>query len=209
VRRVVDLASRESGVALVEAAGELAGAAVDHVLLTGVRVTSAAEAKRLLASATDTEALGDRVQRVVVLAVPIVRVALRGARFTRLPWAVVASSTVAIGIALRTGVRELQVLAALLAYRLEEATGAPPDSKLVKKLAVDLYLSPKRTPDLANDKLRLVKLARKWVLGGAFGKETSQRAGRALDAAERLDASEQARLWAQRHDERSAVESCV
>ena len=63
-----------------------AGAAVDHVLLTGVRVISPAEAKRPLAGATDTEALGDRVQRVVVLAVPIVRVALRRTRFTRLPW---------------------------------------------------------------------------------------------------------------------------
>jgi hypothetical protein len=110
----------------------------------------------------------------------------------------VASSTVAIGIAVRAGVRELQVLAALVAYRLEEATGAPADSKLVEKVAVDLYLSPKRTPDLTNDKLRLVRLTRKWVLGGAFGRETAKRSAKALDAAERLDAAELARLWAQR-----------
>ena len=160
------------------------------MLLSDTRVTSAAEAKRVLAGTADTEALADNVQRVVVLAVPILRVAARGARFTRLPWAIVASSTVAIGIAVHAGVRELQVLAALLAYRFEQATGAPSDSKLVKKVAVDLYLSPKRKPDLSDDKLRLVRLTRKWVFGGAFGRETSKRAARALDAADRLDAAE-------------------
>jgi hypothetical protein len=192
------VASQKAAVALVEAVGNLADAAVDHALLVDLRVTSADEAKRVLAGAADTEALADKVQRVVVLAVPIVRVAARGARFTRLPWAMVASSTIAIGIAVRAGVRELQVLAALVAYRLEEATGAPADSKLVEKVAVDLYLSPKRTPDLTNDKLRLVRLTRKWVLGGAFGRETAKRSAKALDAAERLDAAELARLWAQR-----------
>jgi hypothetical protein len=65
--------------------GGLADAAVDHVLLTGKRVTSAAEGKRLLAGGADTEALADKVQRVVVLAVPIIRVLVRGARFSRCP----------------------------------------------------------------------------------------------------------------------------
>jgi hypothetical protein len=198
--RSTGAATQKAVAALVEAVGNLADAAVDHVLLTDKRVTSAAEAKRELAGAADTEALADHVQRVVVLAVPIVRVLARGARYTRLPWALLASSTISIGIAVRTGVRELQVLASLLAYRLEEATGAPSDPTLVKKVAIDLYLKPKRTPDLSNDKLRLIRLTRKWVLGGAFGRETAKRTAKALDAAERLDVAELAARWQQRQN---------
>jgi hypothetical protein len=114
----------------------------------------------------------------------------RGARFTRLPWAMIASSSVSIGLTVRTGVRELQVLASLVAYRLEQATGVPSDPRLVKKVAIDLYLDPKRVPDVTDDRLRLVRLTRKWVLLGAFGRKTSKRAYRALDAAEKLDAKE-------------------
>jgi hypothetical protein len=199
-------ATQKVGVALVEAVGNLADAAVDHVLLTDKRVTSAAEARRVLVGAADTEALADKVQRVVVLAVPIVRALARGARFTRFPWAILAASTVTIGIAVRTGVRELQVLASLVAYRLEQATGTPSDPTLVKKVAIDLYLKPKRPPDLTSEKLRLVRLTRKWVFSGAFGRETSKRAAKALDAAEKLDAAELAARWGQRYD-RSASSS--
>ena len=101
----------------------LADAAVDRVLLSEERVTSADEGKRQLAGEGDSEALAGKVQRVVVLATPIVRILARGARFTRLPWAMIASSSVSIGLTVRTGVRELQVLASLVAYRLEQATG--------------------------------------------------------------------------------------
>ena len=158
-------------------------------------MTSAAEAQRLLAGGADTEALADKIQRVVVLAVPITRVLVRGARFSRLPWAMIASSTVSVGIALRTGVRELQVLASLVAYRLEEETGAPSDPALVKKVAIDLYLKPGRTPKLTDDKLRLARLTRKWVFRGALGKGTSKRAAKALEAAERLDVPELTARW--------------
>ena len=40
---------------------------------------------------------------------------------------------------------------------------APADPALVKKVAIDLYLRPKDAPDLADDKLRLVRLTRKMV----------------------------------------------
>ncbi len=183
------------GAALVEAVGELAAAAVDRVLLTEERVTSAAEGRRRLAGPSDTEELSDKVQRVVILATPIVRVLARGARFTRLPWAMIASSSVSIGLTVRTGVRELQVLASLVAYRLEEATGAPSDPRLVEKIAIDLYLHPKRVPDPSQGRLRLARLTRKWLLLGAFGRSTSKRAGQALDAADRLDAKELAARW--------------
>ena len=107
----------------------------------------------------------------------------------------IAASTFSVGIAVRTGVRELQVIASLVAYRLEQATGAPSDPALVKKLAVDLYLKPGRTPTLTDDKLRLARLTRKWVFSGVFGRETSKRAVKALDAAEKLDAREIAAQW--------------
>jgi hypothetical protein len=175
---------------LVEAVGRLTDAAIDRVLLSEERVTSAAEAKRRLAGGGESEELADKVQRVVVLATPVVRALARGARFTRLPWAMIASSSVSIGLTVRTGVREIQMLASLVAYRLEQATGAPSDPRLVKKIAVDLYLDPKRVPDTTDGRLRLVRLTRKWLVLGAFGRKTSKRASKALDAAEKLDAKE-------------------
>jgi hypothetical protein len=188
-------ATQRVGAELVEAVGRLADAAVDRVLLSDERVTSAAEAKRQLAGESDTEAVADKVQRVVVLAMPVVRVLARGARFTRLPWAVIASSSVSVGLTVRTGVRELQALASLVDYRLEQATGARSDPRLVKRVAIDLYLNPKRVPDPTESRLRLVRLTRKWVLLGAFGRKTSKRAGKALDAAEKIDAKELASRW--------------
>jgi hypothetical protein len=194
--RGASVAGQRVGRELVDAVGKLADAAVDRVLLSEVRVTSAAEGKRQLAGGSDTEGLADKVQRVVVLATPIVRVVARGARFTRLPWAMIASSTVSIGLTVRTGVRELQVLASLVAYRLEQATGVRSDPTLVKKVAIDLYLNPRRAPEPTKNRLRLVRLTRKWVLLGAFGHKTSKRAAKALDAAEKFDAKELASRWA-------------
>jgi hypothetical protein len=188
-------ATRKAVAALVEAVGALTDAAIERVLLSEERVTSAAEAKRLLAGEADTEALADKIQRVVILAVPVIRMMARGARFSGVPWAMLASSSVSIGIAVRTGVRELQLLASLIAYRLEEATGRPSDPALVKKTAIDLYLHPKRTPDPADEKLRLVRLTRSWLLRGALGRNTAKRAAKALDAAERLDAERLAERW--------------
>lgn len=173
--------------ALVDAVGALVDRAIDRVLLTGERVTSPAEGKSKLTKREDSEALADNVQRVVVLAVPVLRTLLRGMRFTRIPWVLVASTTVSISLAVRTGVRELQVLAALLAYRLEQASGESADPALVKKLAVELYLEPKRAPDLTSGRLRLTRLTRRWVVRGAFGRSTEKHARRALDAAGKLD----------------------
>ena len=105
----------------------------------------------------------------------------------------VASTTVSMGIAVRTGVRELQVLAALVAHRLEAANGGPADPALVKRLAVDLYLDPKSAPDLRGDRLRLVRVTRKWILSGAFGRKTSKQATKALAAAEKIDCTRSSR----------------
>jgi hypothetical protein len=188
--------ARKASDALVEAVGALADDAIDRVLLTDERVASAAEGKRLLAGEAEIEARADKIQRVVVAAVPVVRVLARGARFTRVPWVMVASSAVSIGVAVRVGVRELQVLASLVAHRLEQGTDERADPALVKKLAIDLYLNPKRTPDLADDRLHLLRLGRKWALSGAFSRNTSKQAAKALDAADRLDAAALATRWA-------------
>src|SRR5215212_3434876 len=53
--------AREASDALLEAVGALDDHAVDRVLLTGERVTSAAEGKRLLAGEAETEARADKV----------------------------------------------------------------------------------------------------------------------------------------------------
>lgn len=185
--------------ALVQAVGRLVDRAVDHVFLTGERVTSAAEGKRRLAGDEETEALTEDIQRVVLLAVPVVRLLARGARLTRVPWVMVASGAVSVGIAVRTGVREIQVLAALVAHRFEAATGEPADPALVKKVAIDLYLHPKQKNHLADDKLRLVRLTQRWVFLGALGRKTSKRAAKALDAAERLDPLPLQARWTELH----------
>jgi hypothetical protein len=165
------------------------------VLLSDDRVTSAADGRLRLSANQGTEELADKVQRVVVLATPFVRAAARGARFTRLPWAMVASTSFSVGVAVRTGVREIQVLSSLVAFRIEQATGAPADPQLVEKIAVDLYLHPRRKLDLSDDRLRLVRLTRKWLLLGAFGRTTSKRASKALQAADELDGGELATRW--------------
>jgi hypothetical protein len=187
-------ARRASG-ALVRAVSELVSKAVDQVLLGDERIGSAAEARQLLKRDEQAEALTGEIQRVVVLAVPLLRRLARGARVMRVPWVFVASTTLSIGIAVRSGVKEIQALSSLVAHRLEQATGAPADPALVKKLAIDLYLHPRRMPKLDDDRLRIVRLTRKWLLGGAFGRKTERRASRALEAAERIDAAGLAAEW--------------
>jgi hypothetical protein len=177
---------------------KVADGAVDRVLLTEGRVSSATEGKRLLA---ETEATAQGIQRSLMVAVPVVRTVARGTRFARTPWVMVGSTSVSIGTSVRTGVSELRVLTSLLAHRLEESTGGPADPRLVEKMAIDLYLNPKRTLDLSDDRLRLVRLTRKLVLGGALGRTTSKRAGRALDAAERVDPVTVSAQWTARQSQ--------
>jgi hypothetical protein len=184
-----------AGDSLVRAVGRLVNRAVDEILLGDKRVTSAAEGRRLLARNEQTESRADDIQRIIVLAVPVIRALARGARVVKVPWVIVGSTAVAVGVAVRMGAREIQVLSSLVAHRLEQTTGAPADPALVKKVAIDLYLHPKRKLVLSDDKLHLVQLTRKWVLGGMLGRNTEKRANRALAAAERLDAAMLAANW--------------
>jgi hypothetical protein len=173
--------------AVARAAGQVVTQAFARALSSDLRVTSAAEGKRLLAEDDSTEEMADAIQRFVGLATPIVRVVARGARFTRVPWLLVASSTVSIGVTVKAGVRELQVIAALLGYRFEQETRAQPEPALLQKLALELYLSPRRTPDVRDVRLPVVRLARRWIISGALGRDTRGKTGKALDAAEHLD----------------------
>jgi hypothetical protein len=184
-----------AGAALVRAVEGLVNRAVDEMLLGDKTVTSAAEGRRLLAAAERTESRSEDIQRVVMLAVPVARVLARGARVVRVPWVMAGSAAFSVGASVGAGVQEIQVLSSLVAHRFEEATGAPPDPDLVKKVALDLYLDPRRKPRATDHKLRLVRLTRKWVLGGILGRKTRKRADRALAAAERLDAAALAASW--------------
>jgi hypothetical protein len=161
--------------------------AFERLLSSDVRVTTAADAKRSLADHEDTEELTDAIQRFVAIATPVARIALRGARFTRVPWVLVVSSAVSIGVTVRNGVRELQAIAALLRHRFEQETGVPPDPALLRKLTLELYLKPRRTPNVSDLGLPLARLARRWIVSGAFGRNTRGKTDRALYAAERLD----------------------
>jgi hypothetical protein len=143
--------------AVERSAGNLVHQALHRLLSSEARVTTAGEAKRLLADQGETEELTDAIQRFVAIATPIVRIALRGARFTRIPWVLVASSTISMSVTVRNGVRELQAIAALLAHRFEEETGAPPDPALLQKLTLELYLKPRRTPNVTDGGLPLAR----------------------------------------------------
>jgi hypothetical protein len=183
---------------LLDAVGGLVDQVVDRILLSPDRITSAAEGKRAMAGDDDTEALTDTLQRIAVIATPIVRTVARGSRFLpRVPWVLVASTTASLVVTLTAGVREVRVLGSLIAHRLELATGRPPDPALVKQLALELYLSPGRTPKLDGG-LPLGRLVRRWLFRGAFGKDTRRAAGKALDAAERLDVAALDARWRRR-----------
>jgi len=173
--------------ALERSAEHVVNRAFDRLLSSDTAPATAAEARRLLADHEDTEELTDAIQRFVAIATPVARIALRGARFTRIPWVLVASSAVSMGVTVRNGVRELQAIAALLSHRFEEVAGTPPDPALLRKLTLELYLRPRRTPDVSDLTLPLVRLSRRWIVSGAFGRNTRGKTEKALDAAERLD----------------------
>ena len=173
--------------ALVDAAGSLVDDLIDRILASVQPVTSAAEGKRLLEADDDLEQMTDRIQRLVALATPLLRTLARGARFTRVPWVLVASSAVSAATTVRAGLHELRILAAFVAHRLEQATAEPADPALVKKLTLELYLHPRREPDVSDLRLPVARVLRKWLTNGVLGRDTRKAARKSLDAAERLD----------------------
>ena len=183
---------------LLDAVSGLFDSVIDRILLSPERVTSAAEGKRLLTRDDDAEVFTDAVQRVAVVATPIVRTLARGARWLpRVPWVLVATTTASLVVTIRAGVDEVRVVGSLVAHRLEQATGRPADPALVKQLTLELYLRPGRTPTLRGG-LPLGRLVRRWIFRSAIGKDTRKAAGKALDAADRLDVATLESLWRSR-----------
>jgi hypothetical protein len=164
----------------------------------------------ILVGATKRPELGpgpirpDKVQRVVVLATPVVRIAARGAKFTRLPWAMVASSSVSVGLAVRTGVREIQVLSSLVAHRIEQATEHPPTPGSSRR---SLSISTSTRSGSSTSRTTGFRWCGSPASGwGAFGRSTSKRAGKALDAADKLDGRDLAARWQTQIDEPEVAE---
>ena len=185
-----------AGGALANVAARALRRGVGRMLTTSEHVTSAAEGIALLGSDEHPEVVADQLQRGVMAALPMLRLARRGRWFARVPVVVVVSTAVSTGMTVRRGIRELQVVAALLDHRLEQATGAIPDPELVQALTVALYRDPRHVPRPEPGHLRLVPVARRWALRGALGRDTGPAAARALAAAERLDVAAQAARWA-------------
>ena len=182
------------------AAADLAARAyrggVSRALAPSVRVTSAAEGRALLLSGDHPEVLSDQMQKIAIAAVPLVRLVRRTGHFARVPSVVVATTALSAGMTVRRGVREVQIVAALVEHGIEQATGQPADPALVEALAVALYLDPKRAPQpTRGGRVRIAALARRWAWRGTLGWDTGEAAFRALDAAERLDYAAEVARW--------------
>jgi hypothetical protein len=80
-----------------------------------------------------------------------------------------------------------RTIAALISRRFEQETGEAADTALVQKLTLELYLRPRRTPDVSQLGLPLAALARRWIVSGVFGRSTRAKTKKALEAVERLD----------------------
>src|SRR3954452_684478 len=85
-----------AGIALAHAIDGLVSRAIDEALLGDKHVTSAEEARRVLAGGEQAESVADDIQRVVVLAVPVVRAFARGARLVTTQSDIVASSSISV-----------------------------------------------------------------------------------------------------------------
>ena len=184
-----------TGRRVARAAGYAGDRALVRILTTPERVSSAADGKALLASGEHPELVADRLQKVLMGAIPVIRVVGRGSRFVRLPSVFVVSTAVSSVMAIRRGVRELQVIGALVEHRIEQATGEPADAALASALAISLYLEPKREPQPSTSRRRVGRIAVRLGLRGAFGRDTGHAAALALDAAERIDGAAQAARW--------------
>jgi hypothetical protein len=175
------------------AATSLYDRVIDRVLARPYEITTADEARAVLddPDAIDVSAFADQIQQVALVAMPIMR---RVGRFKKVPGVrkvpfVFSLVTIAnLTRAVRQGVREVQVVGSYLAARIQATTGAPPDPKLVKRLTVQVYLSPTRKLDPNLDEsVPAHKLLQRWLFNGLLGRTSNKAAVRAIGAVERLD----------------------
>ena len=175
----------------VLAVGDLYDRAVDSVLIRPHDIGTAEEAIALAHSdfAWNADALTDQVRKVALVVLPLLRrtgMIARAPGLRRVPSIAVATTVAAVSTQLWSGVKELQILAALVATRLRRA-GYEADPPLVKRLAIELYTHPERQPTLMSVPSSITKVMARWTVAGAFGRNTSNRAVKAFVAAEELD----------------------
>jgi hypothetical protein len=193
---------KDTGEGLVRAVGELYDKALDVVLTSDQRIGSATEAKASLREGGDSRAVAEQIQQVAVIAAPVVRRLRKAGRLPgakRVPWVFTATTVAAIAAQLRVGVREVQVIGAFLASRIEAVTGRQADRDLVKRATVELYLSPRKEPSVERRRPRTVGLMFRWLVRGVFGRDSATQAVRAVEAVETLDVDELVREWSMRH----------
>jgi hypothetical protein len=187
----VTTVGRGAGTSMAAASSSLYDKALDQVLVRPHVVATVEEAAHLLGAAGgESRAMTEQIQQVVVLAAPLLRRLSKTGRLPgvrRIPFVFTAATAAALASQLRSGLREVQVIGAYLATRIERATGRPADPDLVKRATVELYLSPNRPPSLANRRPRAGGLAVTWLVRGFFGRDTALKASKALGAVEALD----------------------
>ena len=186
---------------LLVAVNGLYDKAVDAVLATPHLVTDQGHALRLLNDhGRDGDAVAEQVAKVALLATPVLRRIQTARRLTnvpgakRLPFVMSVTTVAGVGAALTRGVRDVQVLGSFVASRLRQATGTEPDPELVKRLTVQLYLSP-GTPARLDQRVGPSRLLRRWLLRGALGRDSRRAAEKAVASIARLDAEGVVAAW--------------
>jgi hypothetical protein len=187
-----------AGRAITDSTIRLYDRAIDSMLATPHRVSSKKEALDLLATRADSEALGSQIQKLAIVLTPVLRRLVAARKIPGLRRVPVAASVITVASvanALRDGVRDVQVVGSYLAGRIEEATGQPADPDLVKKLTVDLYLSPDHRMLVTDRKVKAMALLRKWLASGVFGRDLGKAARKAIEAVSRLDIGRVLASW--------------
>lgn len=199
----VEAADDEAGALrrLLSAVGSLYERAVDAVLATPHEVTVHSDALALLDGSRGGEGeLRDQIAKVALIATPIIRRMEVARRFTRvpgvkrLPFVMSVTTVASVGAALGRGVRDVQVIGSYVASRLREVSGVDPDPELVKRLTVQLYLSPGTMPRV-DQRVGPAKLLRRWLVRGALGRDGRKQAERAVSAVTRLDVDRVLAAW--------------
>jgi hypothetical protein len=189
--RSSELASPSLFRSAVLALGDLYDRAVDSVLIRPHDIGTADEAMALAHSdfAWNADALTDQVRKVALVVLPLLRrtgVIARAPGLRRVPSIALATTFAAVSTQLWSGVKELQILAALVATRLRRA-GYEADAPLVKRLTIELYTHPEREPTLMSVPSSITRVLLRWTVAGVFGRNTANRAHKAFVAAEQLD----------------------
>ena len=199
---VADL-MRERATQVVAMVGSLYDRAIDAVLGRDDRPVTASQAKKLLkGGATDQRELADQIQKIAMVATPIIRrlaIVRKVPGVKRAPLVLTVTTTAAVAARLRAGVRDVQVVGSYLASRIEAATGQPADPALVKRAAVELYIKAERPPTLDARRIPLTRLARMWLVRGFLGRDSTKKATKAIDAIDRLDVHRLLHDWSIRH----------